>query len=114
MQLLQNILGVVCVSKIMVENGVQLSEISNLELVDGLYIVILGFVCVLITISLSILIVLHTYLAANAMTSWEYFSWMKITYLKVWPRKYGSPFTQGSRIKNLKAFFKVRRSVMAY
>ena len=112
--MLQNILGIVCVSEVMAEKGVQLAEISNLELVDGLYIVMVGFVCVMISVSLSILIALHTYLAANAMTSWEYFSWMKITYLKVWPRKYGSPFTQGSRVKNLRAFFKVRRSVMAY
>jgi hypothetical protein len=31
-------------------------------------------------------------------------SWMRITYLKVWPKKYGSPFNNGIS-ENLKKFF---------
>ena len=47
------------------------------------------------------LIFFHTILASKNLTSWEFISWMRITYLKVWPRKYGSPFTLGSARKNL-------------
>ena len=38
------------------------------------------------------LLVFHTHLMLINLTSWEYLSWMKISYLKVWPRRYGSPF----------------------
>ena len=51
------------------------------------------------------LILFHTLLAAKNLSSWEFISWMKITYLKVWPRKYGSPFTLGSTSKNFHQFF---------
>jgi len=50
------------------------------------------------------LIFLHTLLATKSLSSWEYFSWMKITYLKVWPKKYGSPFSKGSKTANFKSF----------
>ncbi len=52
------------------------------------------------------LFVFHLILAAKNLTSCKYFifhiclgeslSWMKITYMKVWPKKYGSPFSKGS------------------
>ena len=51
------------------------------------------------------LIVFHTILASKNLTSWEYISWMRITYLKVWPKKYGSPFSEGSPGANLRQFF---------
>ena len=51
------------------------------------------------------LIVFHSLLASKNRTSWEYISWMRITYLKVWPKKYGSPFSLGSRSANLRQFF---------
>lgn len=54
------------------------------------------------------LLALHTYLIAKGLTSWEYLSWMNITYLKIWPRKYGSPFSAGSTIDNFKLFFRTR------
>lgn len=38
------------------------------------------------------LVFVHTMLAANNLTTWESLSWMKISYMKIWPRKYGSPF----------------------
>mmetsp|Transcript_33446 Transcript_33446/g.51354 ORF Transcript_33446/g.51354 Transcript_33446/m.51354 type:complete len:114 (-) Transcript_33446:413-754(-) len=50
------------------------------------------------------LIVFHTYLAASNTTTWECLSWDKISYLKLWPRKLGSPFNIGL-IKNLKLYF---------
>jgi len=51
------------------------------------------------------LIIFHTILAARNLTSWEFLSWMKITYLKVWPKKFGSPFSLGSSSANLRQFF---------
>jgi palmitoyltransferase len=48
------------------------------------------------------LVCLHTYLMTKGLTSWEHLSWMNITYLKVWPRKYGSPFSKGSAWLNVK------------
>ena len=79
-------------------------------LLQGAGIAVLGLVCFLISVSLSVLIGLHTYLISKAMTSWEYFSWMRITYLKVWPRRYGSPFSKGSASKNFLWYFTSRRS----
>lgn len=54
------------------------------------------------------LIFLHTYLISKGLTSWEYLSWMNITYLKVWPRRLGSPFSKGSRLANFKDFIRTR------
>ena len=51
------------------------------------------------------LIIFHTILAGKNLTSWEYISWMRITYLKVWPRKFGSPFSEGSMMANYRQFF---------
>jgi hypothetical protein len=56
------------------------------------------------------LIIFHTYLIGKGLTSWEYLSWMNITYLKVWPRKYGSPFSQGSFSANVYRFYHTRPS----
>lgn len=41
------------------------------------------------------LFVFHTYLNWNNMTTWECLSWSKISYLKQWPRRLGSPFDLG-------------------
>lgn len=41
------------------------------------------------------LLIFHTYLALSNTTTWECLSWSKISYLKEWPRKYGSPFNIG-------------------
>ena len=41
------------------------------------------------------LLALHTYLACGNITTWEHLSWAKISYLKDWPRTYGSPFSEG-------------------
>ena len=60
---------------------------------DEAFTAFLAFVCLALSVSLAILLGLHTYLAMNGLTSWEFFSWMNISYLKAWPRKYGSPFS---------------------
>ena len=50
------------------------------------------------------LIVFHSYLAATNTTTWECLSWDKISYLKLWPKKLGSPFNIGLK-KNLRLYF---------
>mmetsp|Transcript_30715 Transcript_30715/g.47097 ORF Transcript_30715/g.47097 Transcript_30715/m.47097 type:complete len:98 (-) Transcript_30715:67-360(-) len=47
----------------------------------------------------------HTYLISINMTSWEFLSRSRITYMQVWPKKYGSPFNQGGVRANLQMFF---------
>mmetsp|Transcript_41393 Transcript_41393/g.30432 ORF Transcript_41393/g.30432 Transcript_41393/m.30432 type:complete len:90 (+) Transcript_41393:1236-1505(+) len=54
-----------------------------------------------------VLFVFHTILISKNLTSWEYLRWMQISYTKVWPRKYGSPFSKGSAAKNFKQFFQL-------
>ena len=39
------------------------------------------------------LLVFHSFLAVSNTTTWECLSWNKISYLKNWPRKLGSPFS---------------------
>mmetsp|Transcript_33708 Transcript_33708/g.33199 ORF Transcript_33708/g.33199 Transcript_33708/m.33199 type:complete len:166 (+) Transcript_33708:929-1426(+) len=56
------------------------------------------------TIMLSSLISFHTYLMVNNLTTWETLSWNKISHMKVWPRKYGSPFDKGYK-ENIKLYF---------
>ena len=46
------------------------------------------------------------YLVTVNLTSWEFMSWMRITYLKVWPKKHGSPFNKGW-LANVKLFIKI-------
>lgn len=56
------------------------------------------------TIMLSSLISFHTYLMMNNLTTWETLSWNKISHMKVWPRKYGSPFDKGFK-ENVRLYF---------
>jgi len=76
-------------------------ELTGLEIWIGLgTIVTTGFI-----LFVTALIIFHFILAARNLTSWEFLSWMKITYLKVWPKKFGSPFSLGSSWSNLRQFF---------
>ena len=50
------------------------------------------------------LILFHSYLAATNTTTWEFLSWEKISYLKLWPKHLGSPFNIGLA-KNLRLYF---------
>jgi len=67
-----------------------------------------GIVCVIADAIFQLfvvyLIVFHSYLASTNTTTWECLSWNKISYLKLWPRKFGSPFNIGLR-KNLRLYF---------
>ncbi len=51
------------------------------------------------------LFMMHIFLASANLTTWEYISWDKISYLKVWPKKYGSPFSKPSKWENIKIYF---------
>ncbi len=44
------------------------------------------------TLMVGTLIPFHIYLASVNLTTWEVLSWKNISYMKIWPRKYGSPF----------------------
>ena len=92
----------------------QYIEMSNLEISKGIYLLIIGVACFAISFMLTILIGLHTYLIFNALTSWEYFSWMKITYMKVWPKKYGSPFRNKTRYLDFMYYFKPSNGAHAH
>jgi hypothetical protein len=74
----------------------------------GVSIEVLGFF-----LMVSSLLLMHTFLAVSNLTTCkpsvpnclgEFLSWMKISYMKVWPRRYGSPFSLGSRKANLRLF----------
>jgi hypothetical protein len=75
--------------------------------------VVVSIACIVLAGFVGVLIALHTYLISKGLTSWEYFSWMKITYMKVWPPKYGSPFTRGTVLKNFKEYFTPIKSQFA-
>ncbi len=81
------------------------ASITSIETLEDVWVVIVSIACLLLAAFVGVLIVLHTYLISRGLTSWEYFSWMKITYMKVWPRKYGSPFTRGTISENFKEYF---------
>lgn len=44
------------------------------------------------TLMLTSLVIFHQYIVSKNLTTWECLSWKKISYMKIWPRKYGSPF----------------------
>lgn len=79
--------------------------VHGIDLIVSVGFVICILICIVLSISTMILICFHIWLASQNLTSWEFFSWMRITYMKVWPKKLGSPFSRGSKIENLKQFF---------
>lgn len=79
-------------------------EFSKLTILE-FYIGLACFFTLCFTAFVLALLIFHTVLASKNLTSWEFIAWMRIPYLKVWPRKYGSPFTEGSALANLRQFF---------
>ena len=79
---------------------------ENLQLKDGKQVLLLFIFLVVIIFFIFVLplVFMHTYLVLVNLTTWEMLSWKKITYLKIWPRKLGSPFSHGLK-KNLYIFF---------
>jgi palmitoyltransferase len=93
-QFLQLVTGFAIAARVITrdkESFNQLPELTQLLLLFS-FLVCLGFALFVLT-----LVIFHGYLVSVNLTSWEFLSWMRITYLKVWPKKYGSPFTQGLR-----------------
>jgi len=68
--------------------------IKDISVVFGYLTVILASLFLLFVINL---IVFHTYTLSQNITTWECLSWSKISYLKHWPRKLGSPYDLGCR-----------------
>jgi hypothetical protein len=95
-----------------VEGELHNANSAGLKMI-GIYLAIDVVVLMCIGTCLTLLILLHTFLATQGLTSWEYFRWMKITYMKLWPKKYGSPFSKGSKLRNFRAIFEYRRSKLA-
>ena len=111
-QFAQLIVGLMICSQVLLWKGKDdemLSE-TNQMLILFLFLITIGF-----TLFVLPLVFFHTYLVFVNMTSWEFLSWMRITYLKVWPRKYGSPFSKGV-LSNLRLFccFNFRKSKQNY
>ena len=76
----------------------------------GVFISLVMAVFLLMTSSL---VVFHLYLASENLTTWESMSWMKISYMKVWPRRYGSPFFKSHR-ENLELYFCYKKSAKEF
>jgi hypothetical protein len=70
-----------------------------------------SLISIFFAIMVGSLVFMHLYLASANLTTWEFLSWNKISYMKVWPKKYGSPFTKG-RLKNLRMYFFNSRNLM--
>lgn len=56
------------------------------------------------TLFVTYLLIFHSYLIFNNITTWECLSWSRISYLRDWPRNYGSPFNLGLR-SNFRLYF---------
>jgi palmitoyltransferase len=82
-----------------------ITQISFSLIKIGSYLIILSLLAeIFFTLMLLSLILFHIYLMINNFTTWETLSWNKISYMRVWPRKYGSPFDFGFK-KNLQLYF---------
>lgn len=104
-QFIQMVTAISLGMKYLVENVEEhRREFSKLTVLE-FYIGVACFFTLVLTAFVLGLIVFHTLLAGKNLTSWEYISWMRITYLKVWPRKFGSPFCEGDTIANYRQFF---------
>lgn len=73
-------------------------------------------ICAFFIYFVGTLLYAQVYCASNNITQWEFIKWDKVTYMKVYPKKLGSPFSLGSRKANLKLFFfgKFHRTTHAY
>lgn len=104
-QFIQMIVAISLGMKYLIENVEEHRREFNKLTVLEIYIAIACFFTFVLSLFVFALLVFHTYLIGKALTSWEHISWFRISYLKVWPRKLGSPFTQGSFMANYRQFF---------
>jgi hypothetical protein len=83
-----------------------MSQISFSKISFALLMIIVSLLGeIFFTLMLSSLVVFHVYLVINNFTTWETLSYNKISYIRIWPRKYGSPFDRGLK-ENIKLYFK--------
>ncbi|KAL4471564.1 hypothetical protein ABPG74_008457 [Tetrahymena malaccensis] len=78
------------------------SIVSNSEInvvMWAIDIILLGFFLLMV----GSLLIYHTYLAVENLTTWESARWEKISYLKEWPEQFGSPFNKGMW-QNIKSY----------
>ena len=75
-----------------------------LRLLPSTFGIVMMVVALLFQLFVVYLIFFHSYLAATNTTTWEFLSWDKISYLKLWPKHLGSPFNIGF-VKNLRLYF---------
>jgi palmitoyltransferase len=89
-QFIQLLIGLAICSQVLIWNfkDDDLLTESNQLIILFLFLITVGF-----TLFVAPLLIFQFVLILRNMTSWEFMSWMRITYLKVWPRKYGSPFS---------------------
>lgn len=93
-QFLQLVTGLIMCIRVVLWKREDDERLQNDEKV---LILLAFFVCACFTVFVLPLVFFHIYLACVNLTSWEFLSWMRITYLKIWPKRYGSPFSQGVR-----------------
>lgn len=75
-------------------------------LTNNLVNLVASLVCFFFILMVGSLLAFHVFLSSNNLTTWEFLSWNKISYMKVWPKRYGSPFAQGStKFQNLAIYF---------
>lgn len=77
---------------------------ENVDEISKILVLLLVLTSLAFTLFVAPLAGFQIYLISCNLTSWEFLSWMRITYLKVWPKKYGSPFSHGLK-GNLQMFF---------
>lgn len=80
------------------------SSSGDTSLILFIYMMLVYITQIFFNLMLLSLVLVHTYLACNNMTTWELLSWQCISYINVWPKKYGSPFNMGV-LSNLKFYF---------
>jgi len=85
-------------------NGYSNESVTSDWMRDNWYLILVHMVIVVFLLMVLSLIFFHTLLSLKNMTTWEFLSWKKISYLQSWPRRLGSPFSIGL-FSNLKLYF---------
>jgi palmitoyltransferase len=99
-QFVQLLTGLIICAEV---NYMRPEEVEALNKENKVIMYMAFLICTAFTLFIMPLNIFHIYLASVNLTSWEYLSWMRITYLKIWPKKFGSPFSQGVK-GNLKMY----------
>jgi palmitoyltransferase len=87
----------------MVYLGVRIGILYQFTIVKviGYFSAILALIFALFVLNL---LLFHSYIISKNVTTWEQLSWKKISYLKDWDKRHGSPFDLGL-LENVKLVF---------